>query len=57
MEQIHVLAWNTIDSYQDRRGFVVQAFGRSMSSGEQIQLEMEGFKPYFRIKINKQPHT
>ena len=55
MEQIHVLAWNTIDSYQDRRGFVVQAFGRSMSSGEQIQLEMEGFKPYFRIKINK--HT
>ena len=55
MEQIHVLAWNALDSYQDNRGFVAQAFGRSMVSERNvcIRVEMEGFRPYFRLKIEK----
>ena len=53
MAQIHVLSWNTIDSYQDNRGFVIQAFGRTVNTGVAVKIELEGFKPSFRLRISK----
>lgn len=54
MEQVHILAWNTIDSYQDNRGFVMQGFGRSMNNlGDAVRVEIEGFRPFFRLRISK----
>ena len=56
MEQIHTLCWSTIDSWKDNRGFVVQAFGRCMDDhkyGQYVQIQMEGYRPYIRLKIGK----
>lgn len=54
MEQIHVLSWNTLDSWQDNRGFIIQAFGRLMNNtGTAVQVQFEGFKPFFRLSISK----
>ena len=54
MEQVHVLTWNSIDSWQDGRGFVVQAFGRLLNeTSSAVCIEIEGFMPSFRLKISK----
>ena len=58
MEQIHVLVWNTIDSWKDNRGFIVEAFGRLISEdkrthGRAIHLQLEGYQPSIRLKISK----
>ena len=54
MEQVHVLTWNSIDSWQDGRGFVVQAFGRLLNeTSSAVCIEIEGFMPSFCLKISK----
>ena len=58
MEQVHVLVWNTIDSWRDNRGFIVEAFGRLMSNdktvhGRAVHLQLEGYEPSIRLKISK----
>ena len=54
MEQIHVFSWNSLDIWKDNRGFVIQAFDKLMNdTGTPIQVQLEGFKPFFRLKISK----
>ena len=50
MEQVHVLVWNTIDSWKDSRGFIVEAFGRLISEdqrvhGRAVHIQLEGYQP------------
>ena len=51
MQQIHVLSWNTMDSWKDKRNFIIEAFGRRVSDGKTVHIQMENFQPFLRLKI------
>ena len=49
---VHTIAWNSVDSWQDGRQFVVQVFGRQLNtSSTPIHIEIEGYLPSIRLKI------
>ena len=55
MQHIHVLSWNTLDSWKDKRNFIVEAFGQQVSDtsthGNMVHIQMEDFQPFLRLKI------
>ena len=49
---VHTIAWNSIDSWQDGRQFVVQVFGCQLNtSSTPIHSKIEGYFPAIHLKI------
>ena len=56
MELVHVLGWNTIDSWKDKRGCIVEAISRLVSNdknvhGRAVHLQLELYKPTILLII------